>query len=196
VQGFHDLARGNAEAQAQLVGQLRSATELGERALVGAGKIDAVSECQADALRGDAGRRAAAGRAALERMEGFAANGAALGRVIEGGRERVLGALALGEGAVRRQEELGAACAWRLDECAALVGEAAEEAERERDGVRSRWLEAESALAAAAQGIEEARGGVEGALADNGEVAGSVQRSVLHLVVRRTALHSRGVHRT
>ena len=70
----------------RLGGLLQNGTDLGDQAQLGVGQLDAVSECLTDALRHESGHRAAANRVALERLEGVAARGEALGRAIEAGR--------------------------------------------------------------------------------------------------------------
>jgi hypothetical protein len=170
--------------QARLAELLKGSCDLGDRALRDAAELDSAAAAVAAAAAQEAERRGAAGRAVLEQLKGVAGHGAALCRTIRAGREELLEVLAHGQDAVHQHGELERACAAQLEECAAFVGQAADVAAQAREGVRRRLRAGAEELAAVGAGIEAAREGVEGALADNVELRQLLEESATRLSVR------------
>jgi hypothetical protein len=191
AQGLGSWAVDDAAARELLMATLRNGTDLGERALMGAGQLDAVSDCLADALRHESSERATAGATALEQLEKAASHGVALGRAVEAGRERVLGVLAETQSAAERQAGREGEVVRVLEECAEFVAQAAMAAAEVRDGARGRSLAEAAEAAAVGAGIAEAREGVEAALADNGEARRALEQTTRGISVSAMRVSAR-----
>ena len=188
MQDLHIWANQYKEGREQVSALLRNTSDLGERALLGTDKLDAVNDCFVNALKLQAEERRSSGNMAAEQIHKVAVQNAAIEDAIESGRDRIIGALTRGLDAAQRQGETETVYRRQLDECAVFISQAANTAAQSRDSIRSR-LQAESAeLADVGAGIDDARDGVEGAMMHNTQAQDVIERAEQHLAVSQKTI--------